>query len=458
MLGTTRPLVRSFPRVFCLFRRASTLLNLGACSDRLGLLADALRYWREGTALLESADPRLAFAKQRVVELDARVPRLRVDLAAEIPVGTVITLDDVAVTRDELADEMRLDAGSHRFELDAPGHASASVEVHLSERTHETVKLELGHAPPTPAQTFLAVAEPSDSRSVWGFVAAGLGFSGIAAGAITGGLVLDRKTTVDELCGAHTCSSQAGVDAATSGRDLAIASSVSFAVGGAATLASIVLLATTDWSPDAGDGAVVVPAVSPGFYGLTLQGAFLMRALLTAASTMLLMWSAGCEAIVGANFDDRIVERQAPEGGGDPIGQAGGVGSNGSAGGHGGSAPLNLAEKVLRGRRLRKRLLRFGACAVMRRVLASAKVAPSPTTSAHARRVRSGTPAARSSRGSAMASARAARDDTGSVACSGMRSPTRRRGAQHRPTGMSSWSANIRARSASAVSCWPPPR
>src|SRR5688572_15982089 len=52
-----------------LFRRASMLLNLGACNEKLGKLATSLRYWQEGVSALEITDPRYETSKEEVRRL-----------------------------------------------------------------------------------------------------------------------------------------------------------------------------------------------------------------------------------------------------------------------------------------------------------------------------------------------------------------------------------------------------
>jgi hypothetical protein len=68
-----------------------------------------------------------------------------------------------------------------------------------------------------------------------GYVLAGVGVVGIAVGAVTGILALDRQATMEgDGCDpdAQTCRTQAGVDAASSGEILSAASTIAFAVGG----------------------------------------------------------------------------------------------------------------------------------------------------------------------------------------------------------------------------------
>lgn len=133
-----------FEESLALFRRASTLLNLGDCYDDLGRTATALSYWREGAALLESADERMALAKLRIGELDALAPRLRVRLPPSLPERSIVQIGDQASTATSLPDEIRLDPGVHEIILQAPDHLSTRVTVTLVDGETRQIDLTLG--------------------------------------------------------------------------------------------------------------------------------------------------------------------------------------------------------------------------------------------------------------------------------------------------------------------------
>jgi len=265
-----------FAESLALFRRASTLLNLGECSEKLGRLADALRYWRQGAALVESNDARLELAKQRVAELDLRVPRLRVALPPQLPSQAVITLDGAVVTVEQLTDELRLDAGPHALGLTAPECRPTEVPVELAEGADQSVSLYLGEPLVTrPGQTPSgAPAEDHTQRTV-AFVMGAVGVAGLVVGAVTGGLALDRKGTVEDYCQDDLCTNQAGVDAAASGRTLAIVSTVGFAAGGALLGTGVVLLLTSGGGEgEDGDATALRPTLSPTSVGLSARWRF----------------------------------------------------------------------------------------------------------------------------------------------------------------------------------------
>jgi hypothetical protein len=179
-----------FEESLALVRRASTLLNLGACYDKLGRLTTALRYWQEGAGALPPEDERVARAHERIASLEDRIPRLRLVVPAELPPGATVALDGTTLT--DLDAELRVDPARHEVSLVAPGHAPTRVVVTVSERARDTVTLTLGPvlAPPVPLPPPAPPPRPAPSVAdsaghtipiwVWPVGAIGVGL-GIAA-------------------------------------------------------------------------------------------------------------------------------------------------------------------------------------------------------------------------------------------------------------------------------------
>src|SRR6185437_3674635 len=92
-----------------------------------------------------------------------------------------------------------------------------------------------------------AVAHAMSARRVGAFVVGGLGVTGLAIGAITGGLVLGKKPTVDANCGIGgdpgACN-PTGFGAANDLKTLGLTSTIGFAAGAAALVTAVVLFAT----------------------------------------------------------------------------------------------------------------------------------------------------------------------------------------------------------------------
>jgi hypothetical protein len=261
----------SFRESLKYFRRVSTLLNLGKCSDAIGQIAEALRYWTEAAALLEPTDARMTLAKKRIDDLEERVPQLTLQLPAQLPDGSVVELDGVVLPPQRYRAALRLNPGvRYEVSLLTPGHAPTreSVELAPSERRQLTLApgLAVKKEPRAPAPT-----QPSglSGIQVGGIAIGAVGLAGLVAGGITGGLVLDRKATVETHCANDVCTDPEGIDAADSGRTLATVSTVAFIAGGALLGTGILMLILGDGTTEP---ATATFTLAPGRAGLTLVG------------------------------------------------------------------------------------------------------------------------------------------------------------------------------------------
>jgi hypothetical protein len=100
-----------------------------------------------------------------------------------------------------------------------------------------------------------------------------LGSAGVTAGAALGGATLAKKSERDEICPEERCTSRRGVELDEELRTYATASTVMFAVGGSALVASLALfLAEEPWKPAA--TTWLVPSLGPNTGGLTISGSF----------------------------------------------------------------------------------------------------------------------------------------------------------------------------------------
>jgi hypothetical protein len=85
--------------------------------------------------------------------------------------------------------------------------------------------------------------ESSGARRPLAYGALALGILGVAAGALTGILSMERKGVVDDNCDGATCNG-AGKDAADTGLLLAHLSTIGFGVGVAGIATGVVLIVT----------------------------------------------------------------------------------------------------------------------------------------------------------------------------------------------------------------------
>ena len=226
-----------------------TLFTLAECEARWGKSAAALGHYEQFVAMLTRLAPkarakheeRRVVAARQIEALRLSVSSLTILVPTSAPTGTEVTLDGKPVDRASLQVALRIDPGEHVLTISAPGHEPRSSSEALVEGQSRTVTLELGRAtgpvaPPPPLEP-----EPPPAEYAWGGVVGGLGLAGLMVGAITGGLAVGKRATVDEHCADLICD-QEGLDAAGSGKTLGDVSTATLVVGGAALVAGVVLL------------------------------------------------------------------------------------------------------------------------------------------------------------------------------------------------------------------------
>lgn len=201
-----------------------------------GLGEDAPEQWLDAT--------RQADEEYRL--LDAQIPRISVRL--EDALGTErILVDD----RPYLEGVLDLDPGSHVVVVQRDGEIIVTHRFEATAGDRRELVLDVPAPPPPepvlppPPKPVLTPPPPPPmdglpAQQLAGYVLLGVGGLGLVTGAITGGLALERAAT------ARACSLDGKCGGDTSIRDLseqlAHTSTAAFAVAGASTLASIILL------------------------------------------------------------------------------------------------------------------------------------------------------------------------------------------------------------------------
>jgi hypothetical protein len=228
---------------------AGALLNLANCRDKLGELATAWQRFQEAIEKLPAGDSRLAVAKERSKALEPRIPKL-VLLMSGAPDGLTVLRDGVELGKGSLNLPLPVNPGVHQVIVRVPGRKDWQSSVELKESERRELALALGEPLPTTAPDASEsrpspVAEapaaqpekPADrstgsGQRTLGFAIGGLGLAGLATSLITGAMVISRKSTVERECNGNLCT-QAGLDAADSGKTLSTVSTIAFAVGAA---------------------------------------------------------------------------------------------------------------------------------------------------------------------------------------------------------------------------------
>ncbi|HEX6274619.1 MAG TPA: hypothetical protein VFZ53_16360, partial [Polyangiaceae bacterium] len=133
-----------------------TLLNLAACHQQQGKLASA---WTEYSTVITLAQrdnrpDRVAYAEERLKEIEPKLSRLTLELSPEADVsGLVIKLDGAVVGRPALGVAVPVDPGTHNVEAAAPGKRAwqTTIDVPDGPSTKSVVIPALVDAPEQPA-------------------------------------------------------------------------------------------------------------------------------------------------------------------------------------------------------------------------------------------------------------------------------------------------------------------
>jgi hypothetical protein len=247
-----------------------TLMNLGECKARLGLVASAWQHYREAADRF-AGDPRQDVAVREAAALEPRLSRLRIGLAPAAPTDTVVERDGERLGRGSYGVAVPVDPGAHRVVISAPGHRPRELQLPLAEGQVQELLAEPG--PPLPPSEPGPDADGGPPRALGaaGFVLGGLGLASLGVGIVTGFMTMDRKDTVERDCPRQLCN-QEGFDAAAEGRTLSAVSTATF-VAGLAAVATGVVLVIVD-STDDGTATAVSPLVSARGAGLSLARSF----------------------------------------------------------------------------------------------------------------------------------------------------------------------------------------
>jgi hypothetical protein len=262
-----------------------TLLNLAECETHIGKLVSAHEHFGVAASGFPRGDVRRTVALSREAELDRRVPRLTLRLVPSAPPDAIVHEGEGVLERTTLGRPMLVDPGKVVVVVTAAGRVDRTYALALKEGDQVEQSLDAGEpapagaatpppvVPPPPTTTPVQPAEepPSNGqlRRTLGFAVGGVGVAGLAVGAVTGILALDRASTVKQHCPDQACDPQ-GLDAASQGKWMAPTSTVSFIAGG-------VLVAGGAYLVFFGDGPKTValaPSVSTSGVGALLQGAF----------------------------------------------------------------------------------------------------------------------------------------------------------------------------------------
>jgi hypothetical protein len=253
---------------------AGTMLNLGLCHQELNHYKTALYWFRKAQIRASETDPPLPDyekeARERTAYLMTVVASIRIQLAADAPPDTQVSVDDELVRPEDYA-HLEIDPGHHvvvatsakstfRKELDVAGRGGQTVVVTFG----TTPPAMPGPATPETPETPAAREEGNGRRAASIYVAVGA----VALGAGSLGLTLYEKHVYNDNKAAALAGDTAALDKTQHATDIARDYGTGLAIGGLLAAGAAVYLYLTS------SETVVAPAIAPGQAGAVVTGRF----------------------------------------------------------------------------------------------------------------------------------------------------------------------------------------
>ena len=287
-----------------LFHAPTILTWIGECQIQLGRLVEGSETLREVVREELPDKPPPAF-----VEAQKRAARLLEDTAPKIAKLTIyveqesgellnttsmeVSVDGHPISHALIGAARPTDPGEHKVTVKIPGYEVKDSYLVLLDGSEETLTVKV-RRPSSKSQTAAETnqtSEPTDSRKgegsgqadhrVLGWSLVGGGAAFLAGGGVFGYLALNKKNNLD--CPSPSSCPSTEDDKLKTARLFATLSTVSFAVGGAAALTGIILLAVsgdkstaeTALTYHARNGFAVRPEVATaGWASVGLSGQF----------------------------------------------------------------------------------------------------------------------------------------------------------------------------------------
>lgn len=171
-----------------------TQYNLADCYEHVGRPAAALALFREvaRVAKLTGKADRHRQASEHANDLEAVVPRLRVEVAPPAPRDLVVKVDDIDATASARDAGVPVDIGPHRVVVVAPGYVTIdrTVEVTAGKNALTVPALERDQRV---IERKVAVLEKASPLRPAGFATALVGAGGVVAGGVFGAFAITKK-------------------------------------------------------------------------------------------------------------------------------------------------------------------------------------------------------------------------------------------------------------------------
>lgn len=284
-----------------------TLLYLAECYERTQRLASAWATFREAASLADASNQpeRAAVGRERAQQLEPRLPRVSLEVSAGNDMeGFELTRNGEAVKPALFGIPVPLDPGNYQLVARAPDYQSwqTSLEVNdepvvrriivprlaplvaspLPPPSEEPPIEQADHARSKTSSLPVAASEPASiptsgasTHETIGWASGTFGLIGIVAGVGFGVRAGKLDADAEQYCEAQRCWNEQGAELSNDARRAALLANISYGVGGAALLTSVILLLTAPDSDDqAGASLHLAPDVALRGGHVSLRGQF----------------------------------------------------------------------------------------------------------------------------------------------------------------------------------------
>jgi hypothetical protein len=238
-----------------------TLLNLGLCNEKLGHLAAALAYYKQAEEHAKTYGQKeyQEKAAEQTRALEARVPVVKLEFAAELPAGAEVRVDDKALRSEEYA-RFTVDPGKHKVVISAPKVKTFTSDVDVAEGSEKTVKVEKW------VTVHKEMQDPGHGKRL---AAYGLGGGALVLFGVDLYVGLHERSIYNGATGPNMLKTQQ--DAKDTVR---LWSTVTFSAGVVAAGAAVYLFLTTPKAHEVEVEGMLLPVVGPDQIGLAYDRRF----------------------------------------------------------------------------------------------------------------------------------------------------------------------------------------
>lgn len=233
-----------------------TLFNLADCYEHLNRIASAWAAFAEAADLAKRAghEDREMVARERQSLLVPKLSKMRVHVATPLPPGLELRLDNKPLSPAILDNDLPIDAGDHKIQVNAPGKIAAETAVKIEPGAPLT-NVEIPALVDAPAPEVVPVVGPvkpeepvsQAGHSSWqrpAAIAAGAGaIVGLGLGTIFG-LKASSEWSDAQAMGCDKACTNDGYDKWSDSRSSATIGTVGFIAGGLLAAAAVVLFVT----------------------------------------------------------------------------------------------------------------------------------------------------------------------------------------------------------------------